>query len=266
MRKDIRVLSRKLHRKKKRLKIILSLFACAAFLAGVFFFFHASFFKIKEIAIKGNDSISVEVLRDKVAERLNGSYYGIFPRDNIFFIPKEEIKKDILSGIPRVKNIRLDRKIFFRNLAVEITERQNGGILCRREVCSFVDEDGFVFEKAPYFSGGVYLRFFDERVASSSSIAKGENILPSGEFKKLIDFDEIISKVGMDISKIILKKEEIYELYTAEGWRVLADSQNTQNDLFRNLTVALDEIKDERLKLDYIDLRFGNRVFYKFKE
>ena len=265
MRKDIRVLSRKLHRKRKKLKIILSLFACAVLLAGVLAFFQSSFFKIKEIAIKGNNSVSVEVLRDKIAGHLNWSYYGIFPRDNIFFIPKEEIKKDILIDIPRVKNVRLDRKLFFRNLAVEITERQNGGILCRRETCSFIDEDGFVFEKAPYFSGSIYLRFFDERVGSSSDIAMGENLLSSGEFKKLLDFKELASKKRVDISEIVLKKEETYEIHTAEKWRILINSRHGANDFFINLATTLDEIKDERLKLDYIDLRFGNKIFYKFK-
>lgn len=265
MRKDIRILSRKLHRKKKRLKIVLSFFACAVLFAGVLAFFHAPFFKVKEIGIKGNNSLSIEVLRDKITGHLKGSYYGVLPRGNIFLIPEKEIKKDILIGIPRVKKVQLDRKLFFGNLAVEITERQNGGILCRRETCSFVDEDGFVFEKAPYFSGNIYLRFFDERVSSSSDIATGENLLSSGEFKKLLEFKELALKKRVNVSEIVLKKEEIYEIHTVEGWRILMNSRRVANDFFVNLATTLDEIKDERPKLDYIDLRFGNKIFYKFK-
>ena len=89
--------------------------------------------------------------------------------------------------------------------------------------------------------------------------------MPEEEFRKLTDFSNLASRANVNIGKVILKKENIYELYTLDGWRVLANNQNNPNDLFINLTAVLDEIKDKRQNLDYIDLRFGNKVFYKFK-
>ncbi|MEK9186142.1 MAG: hypothetical protein AAB885_01005, partial [Patescibacteria group bacterium] len=84
-------------------------------------------------------------------------------------------------------------------------------------------------------------------------------------FRKLIDFNELIPKINVNISKMVLKKENIYELYTLEGWRVLTNNQNNPNDLFINLAAILNEVGSRRQNLDYIDLRFGNKVFYKFK-
>lgn len=265
MRGNIRILSKKLHRRKRIIKVVLVFFICAALFASIAAFFHIPFFKVQKIVIKGNNLISVDILRDKISQRLKGKYYGVFPRDNIFIVPQGNIKEDILNYITRVKDVQLDRKLFFRNLVINITERQSAGILCQTENCFFVDEDGLVFEEAPYFSGNIYLRFFDERTASSSGVIIGELILPTEEFRKLTDFNELIPKINVNISKMVLKKENIYELYTLEGWRVLTNNQNNPNDLFINLAAILNEVGSRRQNLDYIDLRFGNKVFYKFK-
>ena len=265
MRGNIRILSKKLHRRKRIIKTILFFLICAVLFAGVVAFFRIPFFKIQKIVIRGNNLISIDLMRDKINQRLEGKYYGIFPRDNIFIVSKKKITEDVLDNIARVKDIQLDRKLFFRNLMINITERRSAGILCQEENCFFVDEDGFVFEEAPYFSGSIYLRFLDERIASSSGVITGAYILPAEEFRKLMDFNKLASRSDINISKVVLKKENIYELYTVDGWRILANNQNNPNDLFINLIAILDEIKDKRQSLDYIDLRFGNKVFYKFK-
>lgn len=265
MRGNIRILSKKLHRRKRIIKAISFFLICATLFAGVVAFFYIPFLKVKKIIIEGDNLISAEVLTDKINQRLKGKYYGIFPRDNIFIVPQKNIKKDIFSDLARVKNIQIDKKLFSRNLAINIVERQSAGILCQAENCFFVDEDGFIFEEAPYFSGNLYLRFSDERTASSSGVIIGEFVLPAEEFKKLLDFKELASRISVSISEVVLKKENIYELYTLEGWRVLANNQNNPNDLFINLAATLDEVGVKRQNLDYVDLRFGRKVFYKFK-
>ncbi len=63
----------------------------------------------------------------------------------------------------------------------------------------------------------------------------------------------------------IIKKEGIYELQTSENWFILLNEQNDSQITYQNLKIALDQIADKRKNLSYIDLRFGNKVFYKFK-
>ena len=51
-----------------------------------------------------------------------------------------------------------------------------------------------------------------------------------------------------------------------EGYRVYFDRESDLQNAFRVLkTVLAEEIKDRRARLDYIDLRFGNKVFYKLQ-
>ena len=69
--------------------------------------------------------------------------------------------------IKRIKNIALDKK-YFGAIAVRIEERNNAALYCETENCAYADENGFVFEKAPYFSGAVFLKLIDQRSPEKS--------------------------------------------------------------------------------------------------
>jgi len=242
-----------------------------AFLAiGVAFvsFFYIPFFKVKSISITGNIIIPANDVIKIAEESLAGKYFRVFPRDNIFLISKKDILKNLGAGIPRIKTVRLERE-FFDGLSLRITERENKALLCEKEDCAAVDEDGFVFEKSPYISGGIILKFFDQRNSEENEpleLALGKNILLRAQFKKIMDFAKLIPKSGNEVVKIILKKEDIYEFYTEEGWQILTNVKNEPSQTFANLMTTLNfEVKEKRKKLDYVDLRFGNKVYYKFK-
>ena len=54
---------------------------------------------------------------------------------------------------------------------------------------------------------------------------------------------------------------------TRAGWEILLLEDTDPEAAYKNLELALErEIKDKIASLDYIDLRFGNRIFYKFRD
>jgi hypothetical protein len=135
--------------------------------------------------------------------------------------------------------------------------------------CSFMDENGFIFQPAPSFSGGIFVKFIDQRQATSSSIenaAIGKETISEPELQKLLSFEKLLGSQAITVSKIILKKNGEYEIYLKEGWYILLNSKNEPNPSFNNLLLVLDSnIKEKRPQLEYIDLRFGNKVFFKYK-
>ena len=87
--------------------------------------------------------------------------------------------------IKRKKNIALDKK-YFGAIAVRIEERNNAALYCETENCAYADENGFVFEKAPYFSGAVFLKLIDQRSPEKAlEDFMGLNLIDENEFKKL---------------------------------------------------------------------------------
>lgn len=266
--KNIFASSKKLRRKRIIRKLVLVFFILVFILSCITAFFHISSLRIKKISIEGNFSLGTEKISGEVSDYLKGKFFRIFPRDNILLLPKEAIVSNLLSKFPRIEEVSL-AKNFPDSISVKIKERQQEAILCINGSppaggCAFIDENGYVFEKAPYFSGDVYLKFFDERESSPGTI--GFQLISEEQFKKLIDFRDLVSGENIKISKIILKKEGIYEIDISEGWYIFLNEQNEPKISYENLKITLDsKVKENRQNLEYIDLRFGNKVFYKFK-
>ena len=243
----------------------------AAIFAGVVAFFRIPYLQIYKIEISGNNLINSDDLIKKIKTNLEGKYFGLFPKANIFIIPKDKISAELPENFKRIKKISLDKK-YFGAIAVKIDERNNAVLFCEKEDCAYADEKGFVFEKAPYFSGAVFLKLVEQRNSDSGENAKtideylGTSFIAESEFKKILEFDGLINKIGGGVSEVVLKKENIYEFYMNEGWKIILNDKNEPQSAYLNLITALDaNIKDKRPKLDYIDLRLGNKIYFKYK-
>lgn len=270
-RRDILARSRQIRRRKNAFKALLGLLALSVMFALVVWFFHFDFFLIKRVDVKGADNIEENNLAGEALLELSGAYLGLFPKENIFIIPKDDLAAKLLDKFPRAGKIKIGRNMP-SGLEIEIEERKDTALVCKGSVCAFADENGFVFEKASVDEESNFLKLYDERGTSifSSSVASpsvGKNVLEEKEFKKILEFKEITDSGEFTIKQVSIKEDGSYLLETSEGWNIILNSQNDVAAAFANLALSLnEEIKGKRTELDYVDLRFGNKVFYKFKE
>ena len=270
-RKDFLASSRKLRRKRLILKAVIFGVAFIAIFAGIVAFFRIPYFQVDKIEITGDKVIIENDLTDAIKEKLEGKSLWLFPKTNIFLIPKNKILAELPAEFKRIKKISLAKK-YFNGITATIEERNNSVLYCEKEDCAYADENGFVFEKAPYFSGAVFLKLIDQRNLDSGWNTKiideylGSNLIAESEFKKMLEFVGLIAQIGGGITEVVLKKENIYEFYTKEGWRIILNDKNEPQNAYLNLITALEaNIKDKRTKLDYIDLRLGNKIYFKYK-
>ena len=265
-RKDFLASSRKLRRKRRILKAVVVGVIFIVIFAGGVAFFRMPYFQVKKIEISGNSLINGEDLIEGIKTKLDGKYFGFFPKTNIFIMPKKNILAELPQELKRIKNITLDKK-YFGAIAVKIEERSNLALFCGKEDCAYADENGFVFEKAPYFSGAVFLKLIDQRWPGKAvEDFIGSNLIEESEFKKILEFAGLAVKTGNGITEVVLKKENIYEFYTKEGWKIILNDKNEPKSAYLNLITVLESnIKDKRTKLDYLDLRLGNKIYFKYK-
>jgi hypothetical protein len=276
---DIFLTSRRKRRKKFLWKTGLTILAVLVFLGGIVGFFYISRFRIKDISIEGTYILDEEQLREEVSGILEGEFFKILPRDNIFIFPKAEISTALLQNFPVLKGVSI-RRSFPQKISVFLEERKPESLWCvssfppaagqnatstdpSEVFCAFTDENGFIFQPAPLFSGAIFPLFYDERLMLA---AIGKEMLPSAEFRKLYSFAEILEKNGIEVAKIILKDGEEYEVYLKERWYIKLNAKNEADISFNNLGLILDEtIKEKRPTLEYVDLRSGNKIFFKYK-
>lgn len=227
---------------------------------------------IKSVTIVGNKVTDSYLVEKLVKEQIAGYYLWFFPKANFLIYPKGKIKDKLTSEFKIFKEVSISLK-GIKTLEIKVLEREGKYTWCGNsftdspEKCYFMDENGYIFDVAPYFSGDVYLKFF----------GKGElgvNFSPD-IFSKLISFRDNIEKLEIKTSSLSVKDDGDIELYLANS------SQNTPKIIFKtnsdfekilgNLQAILateplqSDFKKKYSSLEYIDLRFGNKVYYRFK-
>ncbi len=264
-RRDILRVSGRIKKRRIIIRIILLFLIFVIVIAGIISFFYIPKLKIQKISIKSySEKIDKDELSKYISNYLDKKYLGIFPLANFFLFPKNEVKLNILKDFPYVKEVTLDKN-FPDTINLEIKEREPEAILCYENDCSFLDEDSFIFQKAPFFSGSTVVKFRDER-SGSNRLFLGDKLLDNNQFKNLIKFKDLLKSEKIEVDEIILKDENIYNIVTSDNWRIIINNENNIDDTLINLkTIINSKIKDKIKNLEYIDLRFGNKVFYKLR-
>jgi len=275
---EIRKKRRHLHFQKILIRILI---VCLIYLLlGLVSSF--SDFLIKDISVSGTETVDTSFVLEEINETLSGSLLIIFPKRNTFFYPKHALETILLREFPRLSSI--DTKITNRTLSVEVKERKGEYLWCGSlpadmeksaddMECYFADDGGYIFDRAPYFSGTVFFKFFGGDVISPI----GSYILPEEEFSEVIKFKEFLPILNIKSATFFLGQNGIYELYLEDVRditktpKLIFNSQDNFETVLTNLTSALDteplktSFKDNFDNLLYIDLRFKDQVVYKFK-
>jgi len=263
---DILLSSRRIKRKRVIFRTSFLFFLLFLLLTGgVFGLFSIDSLKIKQVSIEGASVLSEEELREKVESILEAKIMNLFPQNRFFSFSSEKVKNILLEEFGRISEIEI-KKNLSSSILIKVSERKPIALLCwnddENETCFFVDKTGVLFEKAPLFSSGVFLKFFDDR-KYGIKLGEKELLINKESFQKILDFKKKVENFLL-IEKIYLKDEGICEFYSTKGWYLILGIKDDWNLVYDNIvTLFEDTISKSDGDLEYIDLRFGNKVFFK---
>lgn len=282
-RKKSRIYSSKVketRRKKFLTKILLGILILLILFVVSIFVSRISNINIVNIVIKTEGSVVTEKeILEIVNNDISGKYLNLYPKTNIFIYGKEKITTDIYDKFKRIKNVNIER-IGFNGINITIKERNPVGLWCGKKIntdeqCYFLDEDGFIYTEAPTFSGSVFFRNYGN-ITGKEQI--GSNFLNSEKFKEISFFVKSIKDINVNPISFFVNDNGDYEIYFGDNsknynfydGKIIFNNDDNLGEIFDNLMTILNErtlVKglDDNVQLDYIDLRFGKKVFYKFK-
>ncbi|HEY4514090.1 MAG TPA: hypothetical protein VJH69_02090 [Candidatus Paceibacterota bacterium] len=221
-------------------------------------------YSITDISVTGAKTVSTELIRAYVHTKLYDGETHFASMQNIFLYPKDEIEKGIPEEIPRIRSAEIFREgMLARVVTVKLTEREPFALWCAESECYLMDEGGFIFAKATStinlplaFRGGV----------SSEKKVIGQKYLPE-YLPQILELFSRLREAGFAPTGATAVDEHDYSISLREGFIINAAFENEPAELIRNLQVALtaEPVRGKSDKLEYIDMRFGNRVYYKFK-
>ena len=103
---------------------------------------------------------------------------------------------------------------------------------------------------------------------SSEDFMIGESFLDENIFQNILVFIELIKDLDIEVNYVATNNNETFHLRTVIGPRILISRFNEPKQTAKNLGLAIniEEINAAQFRnLEYIDLRFDNRVFYRIK-
>lgn len=112
--------------------------------------------------------------------------------------------------------------------------------------CFYVARDGSSLGEAPYLFGALFPKFYGSREALMAALPFVSRFYEFGKF--------------------IANNDDTLEIGWPNAMQLKISLKDNPEEIAKNFALILEkEIGDRRDKVDYIDLRFGNRVYYKFR-
>jgi len=237
---------------------------------GIVYLLRLPSLQVREITFTGLETLEEAALHARITAILGGAHAFFLPRSSYFLVERDAIARNLHKEFPRIAAVSVATQ-FPDTMYISIVERKFWGIFCNSTQssssagCAYIDASGFAYDKAPEPQGALILTVHgDGREATVGDFAVEESIMERLRFFS----DEIPKAAGTRIIAYEIRSRVPTEIRarTADGFTLILKRDDDFMNVFRVLGKVLDEeIGEKRSRLDYIDLRFGNKMFYKLK-
>src|SRR3989339_953292 len=244
----------------KLILIILSFFLISRRIS--FYLLQSKHFSINDVEIHGLEYIDKTNLEKTITEYLEKPVFWFFSRSNKFLFSFEDledlmIKKFSLASISLEKNKN--------TLFISLQERTSNLIWKTAGKSYIVDLEGIIVreqEEKDLLAQENLPHFVDK---NNISIKFGSQVLEKEEITNTFFFLDLLSKKGITYTHIEIDRlaGKWMQVHTITGFGILFDVSGNIETQYRNLEIVLDDQQQNLDNLEYIDLRFGDRVYFK---
>jgi cell division septal protein FtsQ len=216
---------------------------------------------IVEVVVEGGETINHEEVRVLAQTELDGQYAGFIPRRFAWFYSKNDITKAV-SQVERIDSVEVSR-IDGKTVLVSFDEFLPDSLWCRsltENECVFLDKTGYAYAQSPALMGGSFLRFV--HLSNEPEVAR--SLVEEGDYQLLNQLADLLSQENWQISHIEIDSARDAFLHVVDGGEFKVTLTQEPTETVDNLMVVLTSPDFEDVKpgtFQYIDLRFGNKVF-----
>ena len=224
-------------------------------------------YSITSVDVVGAQSVSPNAVADYAESIIYNGSHALFSHANIFLYPRSLIEQDIPQKFPRVQSASVSRASLLSNaITVTINERQLFALWCdAANNCYDMDKTGFIFANASANASSSNEYIFSGGTSTSTS-AIGQTFAP-GHTQGLVAFMQLLAQAGFTPLGAQVQSDEDFTVPLSEGFSVYASFGQDSGTLVSNLQLVLSSqaLQGQEQNLDYVDLRFGDKVYYKLQ-
>lgn len=259
-----------LRSRRRRMRVIggLAIATCAVLAAyAASFVSYLPQFSIVRVEIEGARALRSKLVEAFVATKLWDGTPQLFSESNVFLYPRAEIESALADFFPRIESATLSRESLLSGVVVvTLKERTPYARWCSSDgPCFAMDTGGVIFESATTTDA------FETHYIFEGSFAAGEDprakkYLP-GQFAAVLALLERLGQAGYAAERVSVEEGQDFAIFLAEGFSLRVSFGTDVATVAKNLELVLasEALRGKERVLDYVDLRFGNRVYYKLK-
>ena len=222
--------------------------------------------QFESLVLSGNALVPSEEITRAANNFLSERVARFFPRRGVLVFRPDAFESYILKEFPELSAADVSRS-FSRELTLHVSERSPWGLYCKMNTndCFYIAQDGVLAAPAPQLTRNAVFRITDQRTLSAFYMLGEKAIEESDAIFLRQAVDLLTDHQGVTVREVILGRvfQDQTELLTNEGWYVLFDERTNKNRALENLALVLDQHITDRTALEYIDIRFEGKVFYK---
>lgn len=255
----------------KRIALALGVFGALIVLGGgLWYVANLPYLAVDRLEVRGASLLPPAEIEAAVHESIAGrGRWGFIPRSNFFAVSGKAIEYLLRQRFPSIEQVDVGRR-FPDRLVIEIKERTLWGVYCSRGdsneppgSCAYLDTSGTAYAELSQFQGWLLPVVF-----GSGSVALGTAPIPPATLAFFGQARAALAAVGGDLLAMRLSTSTPADarLELAEGWELWVNTGRPTSEWSSALETVLEqEIGARRPLLEYVDLRLGNKVFYKYR-
>ncbi len=264
----------KRNRTRENFGLFLKIGLPIVFIVCLILLFRADFLQVKSFEVFNAQTLSQNDLKDTATGFISGNRFFVLPKSNIFFVNKEKLSALFLEQFPRIEKIDINKQFFSNYIKFTVTERGADYLWCSTSgECFFMSKNGLIFEKAP-FSESEYLissaswlepknHFIFKGILMDDPIMK--NFVSPDKMQTYEKFVELFKNAGIKIMSIDIESFDKAVAKSDIGDIFFTSEEVDFSEPVKNAVLLINEerAKNSNVKFQYIDTRFGNKMFYK---
>jgi cell division septal protein FtsQ len=290
--------SRRLKPKRSLVKKVLKnrflwfgLAGLCVFCAIVYGIFFTPVFQIQHIEITGAEKVSVERIEHITQEYIQKKVL-FFSINNIFFADEDNVARQAQEEFPSIEHIDVQTK-FPNKVHIVITERGGVTIWCQKKSyeveisdapiaesdvnnqesaarsfrqCFATDSNGVIFEKKEP-ENEIILSSNNTEAVLGDRVIDPTLLLTILDFEKEMNSSELFAQAGLRVLSAHVVSEERVNAKISEGWEIYFNPAKDMSWQVTKIKLVLEQEipKEKRSQLEYIDLRFGDQAYIKYR-
>lgn len=229
--------------------------------AGASYVSHHPSLRITRVAVTGFTLVNEPDVVREVAQMLAGSRWGAISKNTLATAPLAHIREQLLETHSQIRSVAFTRDFSTQTLTVALDEYTPYAVWCASESdnCYYITSEGYIFSSVATVPAGM-VRWYSPLPTDALRANIGGEYMPA-----MVSLVGGIHALALPLTTVTIEAENKEVRLQVGTWYIRASVDAPVENTLRYIQAALTspEFLATLPQMEYLDARFGNRLFYK---